>query len=201
MKRWHRMFAILVAGLSLSAPAFASPILWTLSGVKFFDGGTAAGSFIYDASTNTYSSVSITTTAGSTRPGATYPFESPVFSSTPGVLFANSSTAANLTGETLLILIFSPSSLTNAGGTVPLSGAEEYTCAVAGCHSFLTNYRNTYSGNSLAGQVSTVPEPSSGMLLASSVFLGIRALLRRRTTAWRGRGVPEGRGASRRPRA
>src|SRR5260370_9871267 len=60
-----------------SVYASASPVLWTLVGVAFNDGGTASGSFVYDANTNTYSSINMTTTAGSVRTsGATYHFVS-----------------------------------------------------------------------------------------------------------------------------
>jgi hypothetical protein len=38
-------------------------VTWDLSGVVFNDGGTASGSFVFDASTDTYESWSITTTA------------------------------------------------------------------------------------------------------------------------------------------
>ena len=55
----------------IATPAQATPITWTVS-AAFPDGGTAAGSFVYDADFNTYSSINITTTAGSVRPGATY---------------------------------------------------------------------------------------------------------------------------------
>jgi len=52
--------------------ALAIPIQWTLSNVIFNDGGTATGSFLYDADTNLYSSVAIITTGGSALPGAIY---------------------------------------------------------------------------------------------------------------------------------
>ena len=35
--------------------ALSTPLTWTFSGFTFADGGTATGSFIYDADTNTYS--------------------------------------------------------------------------------------------------------------------------------------------------
>jgi hypothetical protein len=38
----------------------ANPITWYLSGVRFSDGGTASGSFVYDAINDAYSSVNIT---------------------------------------------------------------------------------------------------------------------------------------------
>ena len=45
----------------LSAVANGVPLIWYLSGVEFTDGGTASGSFTYDADSNTYSNINITT--------------------------------------------------------------------------------------------------------------------------------------------
>jgi hypothetical protein len=58
--------AALLATALLSAPmvAQASLVTWTLSGVTFDDGGTASGSFDFDASLSdetAYSHISITT--------------------------------------------------------------------------------------------------------------------------------------------
>ena len=41
-------------------------ILWTLEDVTFLDGGAASGSFIFDADSSIYSSISVSTTAGTT---------------------------------------------------------------------------------------------------------------------------------------
>jgi len=57
-----RIFAILV--LLFSSVASAQPIKWTLNNVIFSDGGTASGSFFYDAETNTVSEVNIVTEGG-----------------------------------------------------------------------------------------------------------------------------------------
>jgi hypothetical protein len=46
--------------------ASAVPIQWTLDGVTFIDGGTASGSFVFDADLSIYSSINTSTTAGST---------------------------------------------------------------------------------------------------------------------------------------
>ena len=61
MLRFAKMFL-----LSFFASSFLSavPVTWYLSGVTFNDGGRAFGSFVYDASINTYSSIDIMTTPG-----------------------------------------------------------------------------------------------------------------------------------------
>ena len=66
----RRLF--LLGALLFALPAHANPITWHLDGVAFDDGGTANGSFVYDADTNIYSDVSVVTTAGSAFAGAAY---------------------------------------------------------------------------------------------------------------------------------
>jgi hypothetical protein len=53
-----------------AVPAAASPVTWDLT-ATFTDGATAIGTFSYDASTSTYSDVSIVTTPGA-MPGTIY---------------------------------------------------------------------------------------------------------------------------------
>jgi hypothetical protein len=68
-------FAALVSIVALfSASANATPVVWYLSGVTYDDGGTASGSFTYDADTNTYSAISVSTTAGSSITTAKFRF-------------------------------------------------------------------------------------------------------------------------------
>src|SRR5215813_9278566 len=62
----------LIALLSLPSVASADGATWTFSGVTFDDGGTASGSFFYDATNNTYSDINMTTTAGTLLTGALY---------------------------------------------------------------------------------------------------------------------------------
>jgi hypothetical protein len=135
-------------GLSIfSVSASAFPRVWTLSGVTFADGGTASGTFTYDASTNTYSAINVTTTAGTTIvTGATYSFFSNGFApSSTGVLL-NASNAADLTGTRAFALFFA-TALTNAGGTVTLSPGDEANCGDAGCTSPAAPSRATTAGS------------------------------------------------------
>jgi hypothetical protein len=66
----------IVLGLTVSlvgtAPALATPILWTLSGATFDDGATASGTFTVESTGGTLIDWNITTTSGSTLPGFTY---------------------------------------------------------------------------------------------------------------------------------
>ncbi len=84
--------------------ASADGITWDLSGVTFDDGGTASGSFVYDASTNKYSSIDIITTSGTTLAGATYTSLSLLASSSDtGFLFGASS--GDLTSTSVLFFL------------------------------------------------------------------------------------------------
>lgn len=99
--------------------AHATPITWTLAGVTFDDGGTAAGSFVFDADTSSYTDVDITTTAGFASPGTQ--FDTADLSS--GIL-GNSSEDRLLLHDifTNFILAFEfASPLTNAGGAIEIA--------------------------------------------------------------------------------
>ena len=70
---FRSLIAVPVLLVFLCVPSFAlaDGITWNLSGVTFDDGGAASGSFVYDAPTNTFSAIDITTTPGSAFAGAT----------------------------------------------------------------------------------------------------------------------------------
>jgi hypothetical protein len=115
------------------ASASASPTLWTLKGVAFSDGGTASGSFFYDAGLNMYSGVNVTTTTGGVLAGATYQFLSTGFPPFNGGVLLATSQNPNLTGTPAFALFFD-TVLTANGGTVRIVGLEG-PCADAGCTS------------------------------------------------------------------
>ncbi|WP_010215553.1 PEPxxWA-CTERM sorting domain-containing protein [Sphingomonas sp. PAMC 26621] len=62
MKRIGYLFAM--SAMAASAPATATSIVWTLSGVEFSDGGTASGTFSIDSDTGAALGYDITTSAG-----------------------------------------------------------------------------------------------------------------------------------------
>jgi PEP-CTERM motif len=169
------LIAVPVLLILLCAPSIASAdaITWDLSGVTFDDGGAASGSFVYDADTNTFSVINITTTAGSMFPGATYTTLSGAFgSSNTGMLLGAAS--GDLTNTDLLLLMFG-ADLTDLGGLVPLVtgsliGSVEGTCDNADC-SLSTELRTITAGDVVATVVT--PEPSAFLLLG----IGLVALL------------------------
>jgi PEP-CTERM motif len=145
------LMALLVLGI-FPLSAQAAPITWNLLGLTFADGGSAFGSFAFDATLNQYSAVDITTTTGSSRSGAHYEAVSNGVPPGPtGVLFATS-TALNLSG------------------TFPLSFAQEGTCGNAGCTFPVAPQRPVVTG-SVTTLPATVPEPASALLVGFGLAL------------------------------
>ena len=132
----RKLFSTL-AVLSLSlwmTTALAAPVVWDLSGT-FQDGGTASGSFTYDADTSTYSAISIDTTAGSTiTTGNSYDITKAEIgcATSTVVCLLDSFDGPDYTLNLLLNLAWS-TSLTNAGGTISIAVAREYTCVNSDC--------------------------------------------------------------------
>jgi len=181
---------IVFCGTLFSAQtAPASPILWNLVGVTFGDGGTALGSFAYDAVTNTYSSINITTTTGSQLPGATYLALDPGLASFLNavnlIVVPNAGPYDHFTP--LLILAFNPQ-LPASGGTVSFlfEDSLEGKCGGPGCGDLNFSLPSRFV---IAGSVSVapVPEPSSislGLAAAFALCLGGR-LRRFVQNSWR----------------
>ncbi|HPQ26683.1 MAG TPA: PEP-CTERM sorting domain-containing protein [Gammaproteobacteria bacterium] len=140
----------------------AAPILWNISGMTFDDGGTATGSFIFDANTTTYSAVSIVTTAGTNFAGASYD-TGDVSNSLFGGSDENGLHLVRNLGESILLMDFD-SALTNAGGVISLSTgfpAFEGDCADPTCGS--GDIFRAVAGGGVIG--ATVPEPTTLILM------------------------------------
>ena len=175
MRRFLLLF--LASGLCAGG-ASAVPVMWTLQGVTFSDGGTASGSFVYDADTNTYSSINVSTTAGTvvTTP-ATYQFLDPGFPSASGELAAFVTATGDLTGVRVVALV-STAPMTDAGGTVtlvPVSSGEG-VCSNSVCST--AGELRSLSAGSLNGQaVAPVPALSTWAMLGTVLLLGASAFL------------------------
>lgn len=154
--------------------ADAAPVTWTIDSLLFDDGGTGSGTFVYDANTNSYSDISIVTTAGSVLGGSVYGFINPTLLSPPsanGVVLV-SSNLANLTGLPAIGIGFG-AALTNTGGFISIDAGIEGTCVNAGCDA-----PNAFPvRNILSGQLSAIPIPAAVWLFASA--LGLLGWLRR----------------------
>ena len=145
--------------------------LWNLTGT-FDDGGSASGSFVYDANLNAYSAVNIITTLGSSRTGDTHTFVSGGFApSSTAVLFAANS--PQFTGSPAFAVFFN-SPLTNGGGVIGIMGQE------ASCNNPTCAAPSAPARALTIGSVSTVPEPGTLTLLSlGGAALG---LIRRRSS-------------------
>jgi hypothetical protein len=140
-----------------------------LSGVTFDDGGTASGSFVYDAATNTVSSIDVLTTAGTTFGANKYLGQDPGFSPLPppfnDIVLVPNSSLSDFTGTMLLDLELA-TSLTNSVGTINLASmAFEGVCADAGCTFAADTPFRMITGGEITSPVVATPEPSGFLLL------------------------------------
>jgi len=171
-KAFFAAFVICLLPLTVSA----APVLWTFSGATFSDGGTASGSFVYDADTNTYSSVNVTTTAGSVLlTGANLLYVAPGLPASSADVLTVASSSANLTGVRGLSLSFSPA-LSDLGGTVSLTGLEA-TCADATCSSPSGASRTLNAGPVAGVGKSNVPALSPWATAVAALLLAAAALV------------------------
>jgi len=157
MSIYYRAFAHLFVVLLFVSVSVgnvcAEPVTWTLSGVTFADGGTASGSFVYDADNPVPYVVlnwSISVAGGDT---ATFPTLTYDQSNSSGYYANNNPTATgasfSLNGSTRQIRLPGTSALTDAGGTIPVNilGAGAAECFNCG------PYRKYTAGN----LIGTVP--------------------------------------------
>ena len=159
-------FALGVILLFVVGSAQAALVTWTLNDV-IFDGGSATGSFDYDANTDTYSNVNITTST-SFFFGSTY-VESPEGGTTPISLDLGPVSDCGLVGvPKFCILQFDYAPLTNQGGIRALGGQE-------------INIFNAEQRSIVGGTISAVPVPAAVWLFGSG--LGLLGWMKRRQTA------------------
>lgn len=170
------LIAVFALFVLFCVPSIASAdgIPWVLAGVTFDDGGTASGSFVYDAVTNTYSAINVTTTTGATLTGATYTSLSDIAgSSNTGFLFGPNN-SSDLTGASFLMWLFD-APLTNSGGIVqvslpPPTDSIEAICTSLDCSTFSSR---SITGGEVVGTAVATPEPATFSL----VGMGLVALL------------------------
>ncbi|AFY70841.1 hypothetical protein Pse7367_2584 [Thalassoporum mexicanum PCC 7367] len=165
--------------------ASAEAIVWTLNNVQYTDGTTIAGSFDYDSDTNTYSSINIVSSAGTTFPfqdSNFYPGTSINYTSTSGSPTASSyisETVADTSGSgrTYTLNLQFLTGLTNAGGTIDITAASEEAYSAGG----FSRPINT----ALSPTVSAVPIPfefesTLGLVALGSMFGGYTLIKKRK---------------------
>ncbi len=134
-----KILGVMAVGVLLASAASAGPITWAVNGA-FDDGGAISGSFIYNADLNLYSSIDVTTTAGSTLGGAHYTLSNPCCTPLSSFLLFVTTTG-DLTG-TPVLSVYLDGPMTDAGGTINLAIAadklpyfSEESCSNATCGS------------------------------------------------------------------
>jgi len=163
-----------------STSVHAIPVEWVLQDIEFDDGGKASGSFTYDADTNSYSNINITTTGGSSFAGATYTTVSTYLGGgAANYLFVTESTNGTEDGFGHLRLIFG-SDLTNTSGPTSLVNnwfvpTMEATCA-SSCDTHEGDLRSMVEGEA-SQQFGFVVQASALVPVPPAVYLFGSALL------------------------
>lgn len=172
-----RHIAVLLA--CLATPVGAAPMLWTLSNITFDDGGTAAGSFNFDASTQTISDYAISVSGGSTMSTFTYDgqdidqFASPY--SIKRVIFYDRDPTHNYLIRYLSFDFVQP--LGDEGGIVSLFLANSRSFECDNCSA-----RRYITGGQVVGQALAVPEPAGWCLMVLGFGMAGFALRRRQAS-------------------
>jgi PEP-CTERM motif len=162
-----KILGLLAVGL-LAGPmaAVAVPLTWTLNGT-FIGGGTASGSFVYDADGAGFLGIALTTSSGRTYTQ----FQG---AGTQGLVFLQSGVTAGVSTIALNLQGISLSLLTNSGGILQVNpiggfaGFAEFRClSGTGCRggagSGITNWEP--GASTLTSIAASVPEPGTLALL------------------------------------
>jgi hypothetical protein len=156
----------------------ASPVSWQVSNVVFDDGGTLAGTFIFDAATGAYSSIDLSSTAGTTITSNRH-YGSP-FPLSPGnssLMIAIADANLPLEGQDALVLTWGAVLTDEAIATTVLPRSQGFSFEGFVRGAGLPGLRNVVSTGTVAA-VTSVPEP--GTLPAAALALAALAATHRR---------------------
>lgn len=151
---------------AVTSAAQAIPVKWTLSGVTFNDGGTASGSYVYDADTSSFSQIQVSTTAGTI--GTAVNFSNVCTSSADcfweslpiAVGLIDGPTSGDLTSSKVFYLALQ-GAMTNLGGTLNVAPGAGGTlsCTDPTCRTGLPANLRNLSGGSVVGIL--LPPPAA----------------------------------------
>lgn len=175
-KRFLFLGVLVSANAVMSVDALASPVTWNLTNITFGDGTVVTGSFVYDADTNTFSGLSMTTSGGSTVPAtsswvfnlANLPGSEQNAIGIAGFQAVDLASADESAAFDVSLFSIGGPLLTNAGGTIPLNFLRLGGCANATCANLDPGFLTDGSGQFTA--LSAVPEPLT-LSLSSALAL------------------------------
>lgn len=179
MKKLFASAAVALSFLTFTATAQAAPLQWTLTDVTFDDGGSATGSFVYDADSNTYSNIALKTTAGTAGAAAEFRTQCTTahcLSALPELLFIASANQSDLTNVPLLDI--EPSApLTNTPATVDLVFGMSFLCSNAACTGIGGGLRVSTTGKLVGAPYIAPPATPTSVPATSAWSLGLLAML------------------------
>lgn len=185
MKKTLLSSSIALFLILISFAGHAVVVTWQLVDVTFTDGGVATGVFDYDADTDTYSAINIETSGGSEPSFAntpSYGVPSDVLFTPNAALFSTVPTLlSDYTGSFFFGILFA-TSLTNAGGTVPVDSSAitgELVCGNAACSAIPAPIPGPGIRVITGGSVSAVPLPAAAWLFGSGL-VGLIGVARRK---------------------
>jgi hypothetical protein len=177
-----RWTGVAFLGVVAAAAANAEPLTWTLVDVTSL-GSSITGSFVYNANTDVFSSIDITTSGGTVIPSETWTNKAS-FGSFNCCLALVDTSSSNETGANTLNLVWTPAFMTDAGGKIPISFTQQGTCNVPNCSGFFPYPGEPANNYDVTGYiyapVTEVPEPSTYGLMAIGALALMGAGLRRR---------------------
>jgi PEP-CTERM motif len=181
--------ATLAAGVMCFCPipAVAAVLTWTLHNVAFDDGGTAEGTFNYDADTNTFSDFNISVSGGDATFFPAFVYSTATSHLRPPLSANDLSIDANavVIGDERTLFMQFEQPLTNAGGISVVQNPD----GLGGDSEFRTLVTSPPFGQrgfNFGGTVSAVPEPSAFTLVAFGAA-AVGVLLHRKRKAERRR--------------
>ena len=180
----QRVCAVAIGMLTIGlGSAQATPITWDLSNVAFADGTTVTGSFVFDADTNLFGVLTITTSGGTSVPAQSDWFYGPCATCLRNDVFSGFLATDNLfadqTGNHFVALFGSIGApMTNAGGVITLDFGIVGTCGDPMCDTFDAGQPNSriISGQFVSREV---PEPATLLLMGSATAVAVGTRRRR----------------------
>ncbi len=170
------LLGLCALGLTAARPVAAQNLVYTLSGVTFFDGAVATGYFNFNPTTNSFGNFDITTTNGVTDSltGAHYTVASGLTSSPPfaafgtDYVFTADSTTANFHSLVLRTQAQSTSPATYALTTGTISPPTFFPSG-----EFTPDARVIATGSLIVTDANPVPEASTTISFGLLLMLGL----------------------------